>query len=184
MNAIKSSWVIRCVNAELKINVSETRSVSIIRVNVRNNQKSLKHIPVSLNDASSLLACYATGGWSQLVQSPPPPPPISGSVPCCLTWSLILSVCRLVFACHCFFRPSWSLTCLILLKLSVSVVCNILMVGFHAWLSLNPFSLLMLFWLMYVQLAMCHSSIVLNHELHSLASSPVISQFKSHILVQ
>jgi hypothetical protein len=59
-----------------------------------------------------------------------------------------LSVCRLVFASCCFYLYfSWpfpNLPHLILLKLSLTVVCNMLIAGFYVWLNLNP-SWLMLF---------------------------------------
>jgi hypothetical protein len=41
MNNMKSPWAIICFNAELKTSVSENGSSSIIKVSMRNNQKSL-----------------------------------------------------------------------------------------------------------------------------------------------
>jgi hypothetical protein len=50
---LKSSWVITCVNVELKPNVSEISSVSITRVGVVNDGMSLIFTPVCEIDASS-----------------------------------------------------------------------------------------------------------------------------------
>jgi hypothetical protein len=43
----------------------------------------------------------------------------------------------LAFVCHCPLWPTWNVLCLLLLKLSVSVACNMLMAGYHAWLNLS-----------------------------------------------
>jgi hypothetical protein len=50
---LKSSRAIRCVNGELKTNVSEISSVSIIRVDVVNDHMSLIYTPVCQIDVSS-----------------------------------------------------------------------------------------------------------------------------------
>jgi hypothetical protein len=53
MNMLKSSRAISRVNGELKTNVSEKSSVSIVMVEMVNGDMSLIFIPVSQIDASS-----------------------------------------------------------------------------------------------------------------------------------
>jgi hypothetical protein len=56
---MKSSLTISHLNAELKTNVLEAGSVTIIMVNVRNDKKSLIQTPVRPANASALLTHYA-----------------------------------------------------------------------------------------------------------------------------
>lgn len=51
INMLKSTWMISCVNIELKTNTSDISSTSIIRVNVVYDHTS--HIPVCQTHASS-----------------------------------------------------------------------------------------------------------------------------------
>jgi hypothetical protein len=68
VNVIKFSPVISRVSVTLRTNVSETRYVSIIKVDVRSDENSPLLTSVSLV-VLFLLARCAGGGWSQFERS-------------------------------------------------------------------------------------------------------------------
>jgi hypothetical protein len=70
MNVLKSSRATSRVDVELKTNVSEISTVSIIRTDVVNDRMSLIFTPVCEIDASSYWCIMAVGGRSQIVRSP------------------------------------------------------------------------------------------------------------------
>jgi hypothetical protein len=82
-------------------------------------------------------------------------------------------LCQLVFA-HCFsFSSFWPFR-LILLKLSVSLVCNMLMTGFHACLNLNPSWLMLFAWSHISVVSLISRSIYLTVLAHASVSLNVI----------
>jgi hypothetical protein len=128
---LKSSQAISHVNAELKTNVSEISSVSIIRVDVVNDHMSLIFIPVCQTDPLPIGVLCSRRAESKCTVTHP-----TNFSPCCLTWC----PCSQLFCFHfnLLFSVSWDFH-------DVCVLClNKLKLGFRALLSLNPSSLFIL----------------------------------------
>jgi hypothetical protein len=89
---LKFSWVIGCVNAELKTNILVI-STSIIRVNAMNDHMLLIHIPVCQKNASSYWCTMQQEGGVKLFCSMLFPMS-SWDFPICVCWNALTIWCQ------------------------------------------------------------------------------------------